>query len=52
MLPAPYNHWMNLTSTGHDVYLDLPDGLSVEETVRIAEALQASHADSTRTIYV
>ncbi|WP_162602557.1 hypothetical protein [Nocardioides daejeonensis] len=42
---------MNLTSTGHDDHLDLHDGLSVEVAVRIAEALQASHADYTRAVY-
>lgn len=48
-LPAPYNQWMSLTSAEHDY--DLPDGLTVEEAIRIAEALTASHAESTRTIY-
>jgi integrase len=31
--------------------LPLPAGLSVEEAVRIAEAITASHAESTRTVY-
>lgn len=30
---------------------DLPPGLTVDDAVRIAEALQASHADSTRVTY-
>ena len=29
----------------------LPDGLCVEEAVRIAEAITAAHAESTRTMY-
>ena len=48
---TPYNTWMNslLTSTPHHAHL--PAGLRVEEAIRIAEAITASHADSTRTMY-
>ncbi|MGH3414661.1 MAG: site-specific integrase [Marmoricola sp.] len=30
---------------------DLPDGLTVEEAIRIAEAISATHAESTRAVY-
>lgn len=50
-LPAPYNLWVNAPLTSSPDHLDLPAGLTVPEAVRIAEAIAASHAESTRTIY-
>jgi integrase len=49
-LPAPYNLWVNSSVAAPD-HLDLPAGLTVDEAVRIVEAITASHAESTRTIY-
>lgn len=48
---ASYNDWMStLLRSGPD-HAHLPVGLSVEEAVRIAEAVTAAHAESTRTMY-
>jgi integrase len=38
------------TDPGHPTR-DLPAGLTVDDAVRIADALSAAHADSTRTVY-
>lgn len=49
--PAPYNLWMTkpLPAVARDSRL--PADLTVEEAVRIAEAISAAHAESTRTVY-
>ena len=39
-----------LLRSGPD-HADLPAGLKSEEAVRIAEAVTAAHAESTRTMY-
>lgn len=56
--PAPYNLWVNPPLTPATRHPDLaagptelPAGLTVDEAVRIAEAITASHAESTRTMY-
>lgn len=53
--PSPYNLWVNPPLTPatrpSDLAPDLPAGLTVDEAVRIAEAITASHAESTRTMY-
>lgn len=48
---APYNAWMNSLLTSASDHLHLPAGLRVEEALRIAEAITAAHAESTRTVY-
>jgi hypothetical protein len=48
--PAPYNLWMNPALTPDTRSSDLPTGLTVDEAVRIAEAVTAAHAESTRTV--
>lgn len=48
---APYNAWMNSLLTSDPDHPHLPAGLRVEEAVRIAEAITAAHAESTRTMY-
>src|SRR4051812_13679417 len=53
---APYNEPVHPTSTAPDLPVpalatDLPEGLRVEEAVRIAEAITATHAASTREVY-
>ena len=55
---APYNLWVKppLTPATRPAYVtdlapDLPAGLTVDEAVRIAEVITASHAESTRTMY-
>ncbi len=50
-VPVPYNLWVNPSLTSAPDDLPLPAGLSIEEAVRIAEAITASHAESTRTMY-
>lgn len=49
--PVPYNAWMNSLPTIAVDHVDLPAGLSVEEAVRIAEAITAAHSESTRAMY-
>jgi integrase len=49
--PAPYNLWVNPSPPPAPDHLELPVGLRVEEAVRIADAITASHAESTRTMY-
>lgn len=48
---VPYNAWMNSLLTPTMDHADLPAGLSVEEAVRIAEAITAAHSESTRAMY-
>ena len=48
---VPYNAWMNSLLTAAPHHTCLPAGLSVEEAIRIAEAITAAHAESTRTMY-
>lgn len=48
---APYNAWMNSLLTSASDHPHLPAGLRVEEAIRIAEAITAAHAESTRTMY-
>jgi integrase len=48
---GPYNVWMNPAPTPATRSSDLPAGLTVEEAVRIAGAITAAHAESTRTVY-
>src|SRR5512139_1335252 len=48
---APYHAWMNSLLTSDPDHPHLPAGLRVEEAVRIAEAITAAHAESTRTMY-
>lgn len=53
---APYNETVNPTSAALAQPVpasanDLPEGLSVDEAVRIAEAISATHAASTRAVY-
>ena len=48
---APYNAWMNSLVTSAPDHPHLPAGLSLEEAVRIADAITAAHAESTRTMY-
>ena len=48
---APYNRWVNPPLTSSDQSLALPADLTVDEAVRIADAITAAHADSTRTMY-
>lgn len=48
---APYNLWVNPALTSAARPPDLPAGLTVEEAVRISEAITAAHAESTRTVY-
>jgi integrase len=48
---APYNFWVNAVLTPSPDHTALPAGLTVEEAVRIAEAITAAHAESTRTVY-
>lgn len=48
---APYNDWMRTLLRSSPDHPHLPAGLSVEEAVRIAEAITAAHAESTRTMY-
>lgn len=57
-MPAPYNLWVTppLTPATRSADLpadpgDLPAGLTVEEAIRIADAITAVHAESTRTMY-
>ena len=47
---APYNAWMNSLLTSASEHPHLSAGLRVEEAVRIAEAITAAHAESTRTM--
>jgi len=49
--PAPYNTWMNSLLTSAPGHTHLPAGLRVGEAIRIAEAITAAHAESTRTMY-
>jgi integrase len=48
---APYNLWMSPATTPTTRSSDLPAGVTVEEAVRIADAITAAHAESTRTVY-
>lgn len=48
---APYNFWVNAVLTPSPDHTALPAGLTVEEAVRIAEAITAAHAESTRAVY-
>jgi hypothetical protein len=48
---APYNFWVNPALTSAARPPDLPAGLTVDEAVRISEAITAAHAESTRTMY-
>ena len=48
---APYNLWMNPATTPATRSSALPAGLTVEEAVRIADAITAAHAESTRAVY-
>lgn len=48
---APYNCWVNPALTSAARPPDLPAGLTVNEAVRISEAITAAHAESTRTVY-
>lgn len=50
-VPAPYNLWVNPALTTAARPPDLPAHLTVEEAVRISEAITAAHAESTRTVY-
>jgi integrase len=48
---APYNLWVNAPLTPATRSSDLPVGLTLDEAIRIADAITAAHAESTRTIY-
>ncbi|MGH2393885.1 MAG: site-specific integrase [Candidatus Limnocylindria bacterium] len=48
---APYNPWVNPPLIPATRSADLPAGLTVDEAVRIADAITAAHSDSTRTMY-
>jgi integrase len=48
---APYNLGTNPPLTPATRSSDLPAGLTVDEAVRIADAITAAHSDSTRTMY-
>jgi integrase len=48
---APYNLWMTTPQTAATRPAALPADLTVDEAVRIADAITAAHADSTRTVY-
>lgn len=48
---ATYNVWVTPSLKPASANFHLPVDLSVEETTRIAEAITASHAESTRTVY-
>lgn len=54
---APYNDSVNPTPSPRPVPAcaavspDFPHGLTVPEAIRIAEAISATHADSTRAVY-
>lgn len=50
-LPVPYNRWVNSSLASTLDHLGLPAGVTVDEAVRIAEAITASHAESTRNVY-
>ena len=46
-----YNFWVNPALTSAARPPELPTGLTVDEAVRISEAITAAHAESTRTVY-
>jgi integrase len=48
---APYNLWVTPPLTPATRPHDPPAGLTVDEAVRISEAITAAHAESTRTVY-
>lgn len=48
---APDKFWVNPALTSATRPPDLPAGLTVEEAVRISDAITAAHAESTRTVY-
>lgn len=48
---APYTDWMSILLRSSPDHAHLPAGLNVEDAVRIAEAVTAAHAESTRTVY-
>jgi hypothetical protein len=48
---APYNLWMTPSQTAAARPPALPADLTVDEAVRIADAITAGHADSTRAVY-
>jgi hypothetical protein len=48
---GPYNLWVHPPATPAARPDDLPAGLTVDEAVRISEAISAAHAESTRTVY-
>lgn len=48
---ASYNFGVNPPLTPATRPWDLPGGLTVDEAVRIADAITAAHSDSTRTMY-
>lgn len=47
---APYNFWVNPALTSAARPPDPLAGLTVDEAVRISEAITAAHAESTRTV--
>ena len=50
-VPAPYNLWVNPPLTPATRPHTLPTRLTVDEAIRISEAITAAHAESTRTVY-
>jgi hypothetical protein len=47
----PYNRWVNAPIVPATDHFVLPAALMVDDAIRIAEAITASHAESTRSVY-